>query len=119
MGTVCFGLRSSLYFAGDVLYIPALWFHNVVAHDFSVAVNVFWKQVFAKSPSFCVKASVLKTQHGSEYIWTYIYCSYLENFMRRVIHMATETQFLHPGYFLDASFLFLATLSHDDGECLF
>ena len=28
---------------GDVLYIPALWFHNVVSLDFSVAVNVFWR----------------------------------------------------------------------------
>lgn len=30
---------------GDVLFIPALWFHNVVAHDFSVAVNVFWRHL--------------------------------------------------------------------------
>mmetsp|Transcript_16549 Transcript_16549/g.41848 ORF Transcript_16549/g.41848 Transcript_16549/m.41848 type:complete len:426 (+) Transcript_16549:147-1424(+) len=30
---------------GDLLFIPALWFHNVVAHDFSVAVNVFWRQL--------------------------------------------------------------------------
>ena len=30
---------------GDVLYIPALWFHNVVSLDFSVAVNVFWKHL--------------------------------------------------------------------------
>ena len=26
---------------GDVLYIPALWFHNVTSVGFSVAVNVF------------------------------------------------------------------------------
>lgn len=31
--------------AGDVLFIPALWFHNVVAHDYSVAVNVFWRHL--------------------------------------------------------------------------
>ena len=30
---------------GDVLYIPALWFHNVVSLDFSVAVNVFWRRL--------------------------------------------------------------------------
>ena len=30
---------------GDVLFIPALWFHNVVSLDFSVGVNVFWKQL--------------------------------------------------------------------------
>ncbi|KAJ1495515.1 hypothetical protein T484DRAFT_1761812 [Baffinella frigidus] len=30
---------------GDVLFIPALWFHNVLAQDFSVAVNVFWKHL--------------------------------------------------------------------------
>lgn len=30
---------------GDVLFIPALWFHNVVSLDFSVAVNVFWKHL--------------------------------------------------------------------------
>ena len=31
--------------AGDVLFIPALWFHNVVSLDFSVAVNVFWRNL--------------------------------------------------------------------------
>jgi len=31
--------------AGDILYIPALWFHNMKADDFGVAVNVFWKEL--------------------------------------------------------------------------
>uniref|UniRef100_A0A4W3IKZ0 tRNA-yW synthesizing protein 5 n=1 Tax=Callorhinchus milii TaxID=7868 RepID=A0A4W3IKZ0_CALMI len=30
---------------GDVLFIPALWFHNTVAEEFSVGVNVFWKHL--------------------------------------------------------------------------
>ncbi|XP_078084937.1 tRNA wybutosine-synthesizing protein 5 [Mustelus asterias] len=30
---------------GDVLFIPALWFHNTVAKEFGVGVNVFWKQL--------------------------------------------------------------------------
>ena len=30
---------------GDILFIPALWFHNVKALDFSVSVNVFWKHL--------------------------------------------------------------------------
>ncbi len=30
---------------GEVLYIPALWFHNVAALEFGVAVNVFWKHL--------------------------------------------------------------------------
>ena len=30
---------------GDVLYIPALWFHNVLSLDFSVAVNIFWRHL--------------------------------------------------------------------------
>ena len=30
---------------GEVLYIPALWFHNVMALEFGVAVNVFWKHL--------------------------------------------------------------------------
>ena len=34
--------------AGDVLFIPALWFHNVVSLNFSVAVNVFWKNLDVK-----------------------------------------------------------------------
>ncbi|XP_076824266.1 tRNA wybutosine-synthesizing protein 5-like [Clavelina lepadiformis] len=33
---------------GDILYIPALWFHNVVAVEFGVAVNVFWKNLDKK-----------------------------------------------------------------------
>ena len=32
---------------GDVLYIPALWFHNMTAKDFGVAINVFWKNLDA------------------------------------------------------------------------
>lgn len=27
------------------VYFTALWFHNVIALDFSVAVNVFWKNL--------------------------------------------------------------------------
>lgn len=30
---------------GDILFIPALWFHNVVSLEFSVAVNVFWRNL--------------------------------------------------------------------------
>ncbi|KAK3589777.1 hypothetical protein CHS0354_021110 [Potamilus streckersoni] len=30
---------------GDILFIPALWFHNVISMDFGVAVNVFWKHM--------------------------------------------------------------------------
>ncbi|KAL3853893.1 hypothetical protein ACJMK2_013192 [Sinanodonta woodiana] len=30
---------------GDILFIPALWFHNVISLDFGVAVNVFWKHL--------------------------------------------------------------------------
>jgi len=30
---------------GDVLFIPAMWFHNVTALDFAVSVNVFWKHL--------------------------------------------------------------------------
>lgn len=30
---------------GDILFIPALWFHNTEALGFSVSVNVFWKNL--------------------------------------------------------------------------
>jgi tRNA wybutosine-synthesizing protein 5 len=30
---------------GDILFIPALWFHNMTALDFSLAVNVFWRNL--------------------------------------------------------------------------
>ncbi|GAB1602796.1 tRNA wybutosine-synthesizing protein 5-like [Argonauta hians] len=30
---------------GDVLFIPALWFHNVISEEFGIAVNVFWKHL--------------------------------------------------------------------------
>jgi tRNA wybutosine-synthesizing protein 5 len=30
---------------GDVLFIPALWFHNVRSLEFSVAVNIFWRHL--------------------------------------------------------------------------
>ena len=28
---------------GDVLFMPALWFHNVTSIDYGVAVNTFWR----------------------------------------------------------------------------
>lgn len=30
---------------GDILFIPSLWFHNMTSLDFSVAVNVFWRNL--------------------------------------------------------------------------
>ena len=33
---------------GDILYIPALWFHNMTAIDYGVAINVFWKNLNAE-----------------------------------------------------------------------
>lgn len=30
---------------GDVLFIPAMWFHNVISLEFGVAVNVFWRHL--------------------------------------------------------------------------
>ncbi|CAH1405832.1 unnamed protein product [Nezara viridula] len=30
---------------GDILYIPAFWFHNVLCNTFSIGVNVFWKHL--------------------------------------------------------------------------
>ncbi|KAM4608418.1 tRNA wybutosine-synthesizing protein 5 [Polymixia lowei] len=34
---------------GDLLFIPALWFHNTVALQFGVGVNVFWRHLPAES----------------------------------------------------------------------
>ena len=31
--------------AGDCLFIPALWLHNVITLSFSIGVNVFWKHL--------------------------------------------------------------------------
>ncbi|KAK2142481.1 hypothetical protein LSH36_950g00055 [Paralvinella palmiformis] len=30
---------------GDVLFIPAMWFHNVINLEFGVAVNIFWRHL--------------------------------------------------------------------------
>ncbi|XP_076012235.1 tRNA wybutosine-synthesizing protein 5 [Genypterus blacodes] len=34
---------------GDLLFIPALWFHNTLALQFGVGVNVFWRHLPAES----------------------------------------------------------------------
>ncbi|XP_074550213.1 tRNA wybutosine-synthesizing protein 5 [Halichoeres trimaculatus] len=34
---------------GDLLFIPALWFHNTLALQFGVGVNVFWRHLLADS----------------------------------------------------------------------
>ncbi|XP_049831261.1 tRNA wybutosine-synthesizing protein 5-like [Schistocerca gregaria] len=31
--------------SGDIIFIPALWFHNTLALDNGIAVNVFWKHL--------------------------------------------------------------------------
>ncbi|CAE1259505.1 TYW5 [Acanthosepion pharaonis] len=38
---------------GDIIFIPALWFHNVISEEFGVAVNVFWKHL--DSSLYCQK----------------------------------------------------------------
>jgi len=30
---------------GDILFIPALWFHNITSLEFGVAINVFWRHL--------------------------------------------------------------------------
>lgn len=30
---------------GDILFIPSMWFHNVLSIDFGAAVNVFWRHL--------------------------------------------------------------------------
>ncbi|KAG8185268.1 hypothetical protein JTE90_023881 [Oedothorax gibbosus] len=39
------GRLEGLLLPGDVLYIPAFWFHNMKYLDFGIAVNVFWKEL--------------------------------------------------------------------------
>ena len=34
---------------GQALYIPALWLHSVLAEDFSISVNVFWRDLLAEA----------------------------------------------------------------------
>ncbi|XP_077996934.1 tRNA wybutosine-synthesizing protein 5-like [Glandiceps talaboti] len=38
---------ESMLQPGDVLFIPAMWFHNVISLEFGIAVNVFWKHLAA------------------------------------------------------------------------
>ncbi|KAL1234017.1 tRNA wybutosine-synthesizing protein [Trichinella spiralis] len=37
--------NEGILYPGDVLYIPALWFHNTTAMDFSISVNIFWQHL--------------------------------------------------------------------------
>lgn len=30
---------------GDILFMPALWFHNITSLEFGVAVNMFWRHL--------------------------------------------------------------------------
>ncbi|ELU01364.1 hypothetical protein CAPTEDRAFT_90346, partial [Capitella teleta] len=35
--------------AGDILFIPAFWFHNVINEEGGVAVNAFWQHLDASA----------------------------------------------------------------------
>ena len=41
--------------AGEVLFIPALWLHNVATVTYSVSVNVFWREL---GPTFYDKNDI-------------------------------------------------------------
>ena len=47
---------------GDVLFIPALWFHNVTSIGFSVALNVFWRS-HQPSPSPAGPAALTRAMY--------------------------------------------------------
>ena len=47
---------------GDVLFIPALWFHNVTSIGFSVALNVFWRS-HQPSPSLEGPAALTRAMY--------------------------------------------------------
>ena len=47
---------------GDVLFIPALWFHNVTSIGFSVALNVFWRS-HQPSPSLKGPAALTRAMY--------------------------------------------------------
>ena len=40
--------HECILYPGDAIFIPAMWFHNVVALDFSIGVNVFYKNLDQK-----------------------------------------------------------------------
>lgn len=43
---------------GDALFIPALWFHNTKALDFSIGVNFFWKDILLDEACFYQSSDV-------------------------------------------------------------
>ncbi|MBN3307270.1 TYW5 protein, partial [Amia calva] len=51
---------------GDLLFIPALWFHNTLALEFGVGVNVFWRHLphgcYDKSDPYGNKDPVLASR---------------------------------------------------------
>ena len=52
---------------GDILYIPALWFHNMTAKDYGVAINVFWKNCMSIHSRKC--ALVFHFPHCPSYFF--------------------------------------------------
>lgn len=50
---------------GDVLYIPALWFHNVLSETFSASVNLFWRHL----PPACYERKDLYGNRDLAQVW--------------------------------------------------
>jgi len=60
---------------GQALYIPALWLHSVLSEDFSISVNVFWrdlpaeayprKDLYGNADPMAAQAALAKVQEAS------------------------------------------------------
>ena len=61
---------------GDMLFIPALWFHNMKALDAGIAINVFWKnlpeEVYDKKDPYGNK-DLLPAAKGFKIVYLYFF----------------------------------------------
>ena len=58
---------------GDVLFIPAMWFHNVISLEVSGSCNISNMRCSVSSPDETLRRE-LKIRHTAEYFWWTLRC---------------------------------------------
>lgn len=84
----------------ELFWVIALWFHNVITHEFSIGVNVFWKHLdesFYEKKDVYGNKDLIPFKRAHEFTekaikeLKHLPADYREFYTKRLIKQLTET----------------------------